>query len=88
MPSRTQPSPQTPATFGQGRAAAKVLRRVIDGAALVGGRLSPETSERLATIGGTLEWALRRRKRRVLAENLRHALGPDVSERDLLRATR
>jgi lauroyl/myristoyl acyltransferase len=88
MPSRTQPSPETFTTFGQGRAAAIVLRRVIDVAAAVGGRLSPETSVRLATIGGTLEWAVRPRKRRVLAENLRHALGPDVDEQTLQRATR
>jgi lauroyl/myristoyl acyltransferase len=88
MTSSTQPGSQAPTPFGQGPAAARVLRRVIDVAAMAGGRPPPELSVRLATIGGTLEWAVRRRKRRVLAENLRHALGPEADERALTRATR
>jgi KDO2-lipid IV(A) lauroyltransferase len=42
----------------------------------------------LATVGGTLEWALRPGKRRRLAENLSHALGlppGDPSVRELVR---
>lgn len=76
------------APFGRGRTAARVLRRVIGGAAVVGGRLSPRASERGAVVGGTLEWAARPRKRRVLAENLRRALGPDASPAALRAAVR
>jgi lauroyl/myristoyl acyltransferase len=72
------PAPGKP-TFGQGHAAAKVLRHVIAAAAAAGGRLSPDTSARLARIGGTIEWAARRRKRRVLSENLARALGPSAT---------
>ena len=42
MPARQKP------TFGQGQAAAKVLRRVIAAAAAVGGRLPADTSVTLA----------------------------------------
>jgi hypothetical protein len=75
-------------TFGQGHAAAELLRQVITVAAAVGGRLSPETSVRLARIGGTIEWAVRRRKRRVLGENLAHALGPSATPAQLRAAVR
>lgn len=82
MPARQQP------TFGQGQAAAKVLRRVIAVAATVGGRLPADTSVTLARAGGTIEWAVRRRKRRVLTENMAHALGPSVSDSRLRQAVR
>jgi lauroyl/myristoyl acyltransferase len=52
-----------------------VLRVAIAGAAAVGGRLRPETARSLATAGGTIEWAARPRKRRVLAENLGRVTG-------------
>jgi lauroyl/myristoyl acyltransferase len=52
-----------------------VLERVIGAASAAGARLSPAAAERLAVAGGHLEWAARPGKRRVLAENLAHAVG-------------
>jgi lauroyl/myristoyl acyltransferase len=75
-------------TFGQGHAAATVLGRVIAVAASISGRMSHETSVRLARIGGTLEWAIRRGKRRALGENLAHALGPSATPAQLRAAVR
>ena len=67
------PRPEAP--FGRGPAAARVLSRVIDGASAVGGLLPAPVAHGVARLGGTLEWAARPAKRRVLAENLGHALG-------------
>jgi KDO2-lipid IV(A) lauroyltransferase len=61
---------------------------VIAGAAAVGGRLPPRASERCAAVGGTLEWAARPRKRRVLAANLARALGPGASPAAVRAAVR
>jgi lauroyl/myristoyl acyltransferase len=52
-----------------------VLRVAIRGAAATGGRLPPSIAHTVAGVGGTLEWAARPAKRRVLATNLAHALG-------------
>jgi lauroyl/myristoyl acyltransferase len=87
MPDRCARRPSS-SPFGKGQLAAAVLRRVIAVAAEVGGRLPPRASDRLARIGGTIEWALRPRKRRVLGRNLSYAFGPSVSPRDLRRAVR
>ena len=67
------PRPQAP--FARGPAAARVLARVIDGAAWVGCRIPPEVAHGIATVGGTCEWAARPGKRRALAANLAHAVG-------------
>jgi lauroyl/myristoyl acyltransferase len=87
MPRRaTTGAPGAP--LGQGRDAARVLRRVIMAAAAIGGRLTPGTVERLAAIGGTLEWAARPRKRRILAENLGHVLSLPPGDPAVRRAVR
>lgn len=67
---------------------AMALRTTIAAAAAVGGRLSPATAGRLAVIGGTLEWALRPRKRRILAANLAHVKGYDQRHPWVRRAVR
>jgi lauroyl/myristoyl acyltransferase len=67
--------PRPGAPFGRGPMAARVLARVIAAASAAGARLDPATSHRLAAVGGTLEWAARPGKRRVLRENLAHFLG-------------
>ena len=63
------------APFGRGPIAARVLGRVIDGAAFVGCRLPVPVASAFAVLGGHAEWALRQRKRRTLAGNLAHAIG-------------
>ena len=63
------------APFGRGPLAARVLGRVIDGAAFVGCRLPLPVASLFAWIGGNAEWVLRPGKRRTLAENLSHATG-------------
>jgi lauroyl/myristoyl acyltransferase len=67
--------PRPDAPFGRGPMAARILAKVIDGAAWTGSRLPATVAHQLATIGGNLEWALRPAKRGVLATNLAHALG-------------
>jgi len=62
------------APFGRGRIAARVLATVIDLAAAVGGRTPVGVAHRVAVLGGNLEWALRPRLRRRLAENLARAV--------------
>jgi KDO2-lipid IV(A) lauroyltransferase len=57
-----------------------VLERVIAAASAAGARLPPAAAHRLAVAGGTLEWAARPGKRRVLAENLGHAVGLSPSD--------
>jgi lauroyl/myristoyl acyltransferase len=75
--------PRPDAPFGRGPLAARALHATIEAAAAAGSRLPGGLAHRLARVGGTAEWALRRGKRRLLAENLCHALGlppehPDV----------
>jgi KDO2-lipid IV(A) lauroyltransferase len=67
--------PRPDAPFGRGPLAARVLAAVIAAASAAGARLDPATSHRLAAVGGTLEWAARPAKRRVLRENLARFLG-------------
>jgi lauroyl/myristoyl acyltransferase len=67
-------SPRTDAPFGRGPFAARVLRCAIVGAAGVASRLPAGVADGLASVGGTIEWAVRPAKRRRLAENLCHAL--------------
>jgi KDO2-lipid IV(A) lauroyltransferase len=67
--------PRPDAPFGRGPLAARVLRGAILAASAVVGRLPVSVVVPLATVGGTLEWALRPGKRRRLAENLCHTLG-------------
>ena len=62
------------APFGRGPRAAGVLRGAIVGAAAVAGRLPVGVVDRLTSVGATIEWAARPAKRRMLAENLSHAL--------------
>jgi KDO2-lipid IV(A) lauroyltransferase len=52
-----------------------VLRGAIVAAAAVAGRAPAGVVHPLASLGGTIEWAARPAKRRLLAENLCHALG-------------
>lgn len=52
--------------------AARVLAAVIDVATWVGSRIPARVAHGFAAIGGTLEWALRPRKRARLAANLCH----------------
>lgn len=87
MPRRADTGAPGP-PLGQGRDAARVLRRVIMASAAVGGRLSPATAARLAAIGGTLEWAARPRKRRILGENLGHVLSLPPAHPAVRRAVR
>jgi Kdo2-lipid IVA lauroyltransferase/acyltransferase len=75
--------PRPDAPFGRGPLAARALHATIEAAAAAGSRLPVGLAHRLALVGGTAEWALRGGKRRLLAENLCHALGlppehPDV----------
>jgi lauroyl/myristoyl acyltransferase len=74
--------PRPDAPFGRGPAAAHVLRGVIRVASAAGAGLPALVAHRLATVGGTIEWAVRPAKRRQLAANLCHALGrsPDDPE--------
>ena len=74
--------------LGRRTPAARVLRGAIGGASAVGGRLPASVAHGLATAGGTAEWAVRRAKRRRLAENLCHTLGlppEDPAVRALVR---
>lgn len=80
------PRPQAP--FGRGPAAARALGTVITGASAVGGALPGALVHRAARVGGTLEWAARPRKRRVLAENLAHAVGLPPDDRAVRRLVR
>lgn len=68
-------APRPAAPFARGPLAGRVLARVIDTAAWVGCRVPAGVAHGVAAVGGTFEWALRPGKRRVLAENLSHAVG-------------
>jgi hypothetical protein len=65
-----------------------VLSKVIDGASAVGGMLPARVAHGIARVGGTLEWAARPAKRRVLAQNLGHALGLPPDDPDVRRLVR
>jgi KDO2-lipid IV(A) lauroyltransferase len=80
--------PRPDAPLGRGPRAARVLAKVIDGAAWAGSRLPARTSHGLAWLGGTAEWALRARKRRLLAENLGHALSRPAGDPAVTAAVR
>lgn len=71
--------PRPDAPFGRGPVAARVLGSVISFAVWAGSRTPARLAHVLATVGGTLEWALRPAKRRRLAVNIGHAvrLAPD-----------
>ncbi len=80
--------PRPGAPFGRGPVAAHVLGSALELAVRGGSRLPVGLAHRLAVIGGTVEWALRPRKRRRLAENLCHAIGRppgDPSVKTLVR---
>jgi lauroyl/myristoyl acyltransferase len=68
--------------------AARVLARVIDGAAFAGSRMPSSTAHGLAVFGGHAEWALRRHKRSVLATNLAHAAALDPTSTAVRRLVR
>lgn len=77
------------APFGRGPFAARVLRLAILGASAAASRLPPRVLYPLARLGGTVEWAVRPRKRAILARHLAHAvaLPPDHAEvRRLVRS--
>ncbi len=75
--------PRPDAPFGRGPLAARALRATIEVAAAGGSRLPARVAHGLADLGGTAEWALRPRKRRILAENLAHATGLPPSHPDV-----
>lgn len=66
--------PRPDAPFGRGPLAARLLGKVINGAAWIGARLPVRVAHTLAVAGGNLEWALRPAKRRLLATNLSRAV--------------
>ncbi len=76
------------APFGRGRSAARVLRLAIAGATAAGSRLPAPTAHRAALVGGTLEWALRPALRRLLAENLAHAVARPPTDPAVVRLVR
>ncbi len=81
-------SPRTHAPFGRGPRAAHVLRGAIVAATATIGRLPAGLAHGLATVGSTVEWAVRPAKRRRLAQNLCHTLGvapADPAVRELVR---
>jgi lauroyl/myristoyl acyltransferase len=81
-------APRPDAPFGRGPFAAKVLARVIELAVWVGCRLPMALTERLAVVGGHLEWMVRASKRAVLAENLARAVGAAPADRVVRRLVR
>ncbi len=76
------------APFGRGRYAAAALGQVIKAAVWVGCRTPARLAHALATVGGTLEWALRPAKRERLAQNLAHAAGEPPTSRRVRRLVR
>ena len=81
-----RPRPNAP--FGRGPVAARILGRVIDGAVAIGSRAPARLAHGLAVVGGNIEWATRRSKRRQLAVNLAHAVASPAaspSVRSLVR---
>ena len=78
----------TKAPFGRGRIAARVLANVIDLAAAIGGKTPVGVAHRVAVLGGNLEWALRPRLRRRLAENLARAVDRPPASKAVRRLVR
>jgi lauroyl/myristoyl acyltransferase len=76
-----RPRPNAP--FGRGPVAARVLGHVIDVAVAIGSRTPARLAHGLAVIGGNIEWAARRSKRRQLAENIAHAVGSPAASRSV-----
>ena len=70
------------------RTAGRVLAATITAASAIGCRLPAGSAHLLARAGGTAEWALRPRKRRILAENLAHAIDEPASSVAVRRAVR
>lgn len=68
-----EPRPEAP--FGRGPFAARILRGAILAASALASRAPARVVGPVATLGGTVEWALRPGKRRLLASNLCHAIG-------------
>jgi lauroyl/myristoyl acyltransferase len=81
-------APRPGAPLGRGPVAARVLARVIDGAAWAGCRVPAGIAHGLATVGGHCEWAARPGKRRALAANLAHAVGLPPEARRVRRLVR
>jgi KDO2-lipid IV(A) lauroyltransferase len=81
-----RPRPEAP--FGRGPLAARVLRVALESGTAIGSRLPPALAQGLAVAGGTVEWAVRPRKRRTLAENLAHALELPPSDPRVRRLVR
>ena len=70
------------------RFAARMLARVIDGAAWVGSRVPVWLSHALARIGGNLLWATRPKRRRRLAFNVCHAVAAELDDPQVRRLVR
>jgi lauroyl/myristoyl acyltransferase len=68
-------NPREDAPFGRGSLAARLLHAAMVTAIATVGRLPAGPAHGLAAVGSTVEWAVRPRKRRRLAENLCHTLG-------------
>ena len=80
------PRPEAP--FGRGPFAARVLRVALESGTAIGSRLPPSVAQGLAVVGGSVEWAVRPRKRRTLSENLGHALGLPATDARVRRLVR
>lgn len=74
--------------ISQSRTAGRVLAVAITVASAAVCRLPAGAAHRIARAGGNAEWALRPRKRRILAENLAHALDSPAAGRAVRRAVR
>jgi KDO2-lipid IV(A) lauroyltransferase len=79
---------QGSAKFGRGPTAARVLGRIIDGAAFVGARLPVRVAHAFAVVGGHAEWVLRPLTRHLLAVNLGHAVGLPPTSPEVRRLVR
>jgi KDO2-lipid IV(A) lauroyltransferase len=79
---------QPAASTGPGSLRGRALGRVIAASAALGAGIRAERAWQLAAVGGTLEWALRPRKRSLLATNLGHAMGRPPADRAVARAVR
>jgi KDO2-lipid IV(A) lauroyltransferase len=87
-PASPPPRGRSRAPLGRGPTAARRLAKVIDLAAVAGSRLPPGVTHKFAVVGGHLEWAVRARKRRVLATNLGHAIGAPAQSAAVRRLVR
>jgi lauroyl/myristoyl acyltransferase len=73
---------------GWRRWAARILARVIDASSWIGARTPAPLAHGLADLGGTIEWALRPRKRARLAANLCHAIDTSPDDPRVKRLVR